>query len=278
MSLSKRIEESAAYIQSKLGGLTPKVGLILGSGLGGYADTLEGAVQIPYGEIPGFLVTTVEGHRGQLVAGSRAGVCVLAMQGRSHFYEGYAQDEITLPVRVMKKLGIETIIITNAAGGVNETFAEGALMVINDHINFSGCNPLTGPNLSEFGTRFPAMTKVYDPGLRRRVMEKAQAEGIQLTEGVYMMFSGPNYETPAEIRFARIIGADAVGMSTVPEVIVAAHAEMRVLGISCITNMAAGMRDEHLSHSEVEDVAKRVHSTFVRVLDLALAVIKGEQQ
>ncbi|MCL2856452.1 MAG: purine-nucleoside phosphorylase [Oscillospiraceae bacterium] len=278
MSLSTRIEESAAYIQSKLGGLLPTVGLILGSGLGAYADDLEDTVQIPYAEVPGFLVTTAPGHRGQLVAGRRAGVGVLAMQGRSHFYEGYGQGEITLPVRVMKKLGIDTIIITNAAGGVNEVFTEGALMLISDHINFSGSNPLIGPNLEDFGTRFPAMTKVYDATLRRRVLDMTRDEGIQLHEGVYMMFSGPGYETPAEIRFARTIGADAVGMSTVPEVIVAAHAEMRVLGISCITNMAAGMRDEHLSHSEVEDVAKRTHLTFVRVLDLALAAIKEESR
>jgi len=274
MDLTKRIEESAAYIRSKLGGLQPQVGLILGSGLGAYADDLENAVCIPYSDIPGFLVSTVEGHRGQLVAGRRAGMTVLAMQGRSHYYEGYSQQEITLPVRVMKKLGVDTLIITNAAGGVNESFAEGVLMVITDHINYSGQNPLIGPNLSEFGTRFPAMTKVYDPVLRHRLQDAAKAEGIDLKEGVYTMYSGPNYETSAEIRFLRVIGTDAVGMSTVPEVIVAAHCEMRVLGISCITNMAAGMSDEHLSHAEVEEVASRVRGTFIRVVDLALAVIK----
>jgi len=195
------------------------------------------------------------------------------MQGRSHYYEGKSQEEITLPIRAMKWLGIENLIITNAAGGVNEAFTEGTLMVIADHINFSGGNPLIGSNLNDFGPRFPAMPKVYDLEWRRRVLALAKAEGIHLSEGVYMMFSGPNYETPAEVRFARTIGADAVGMSTVPEVIVAAHAQMRVLGVSCITNMAAGMRDEHLSHSEVEDVAKRVRVTFVQVLDLALAAI-----
>jgi len=273
MDLTNRINASTAYIKSKLGTLQPQVGLILGSGLGAYADDLEDSIAIPYAEIPGFLVSTVEGHKGQLVAGRRAGVTVLAMQGRFHYYEGYTQQEITLPIRVMKQLGIDSLIITNAAGGVNEAFAEGALMVINDHINFSGDNPLMGPNLGEFGPRFPAMTKVYDKDLRQRVMAMAKAEGITLNEGVYMMFSGPCYETAAEVRFARIAGADAVGMSTVPEVIVAAHADMRVLGISCITNMGAGMLDEHLSHGEVEEVARRVRGTFVRVVDLALAVI-----
>ncbi|MCL2563701.1 MAG: purine-nucleoside phosphorylase [Oscillospiraceae bacterium] len=277
MSLLKRIEESASYIQSKLGGLKPQVGLILGSGLGAYADDLENPVCIPYSEIPGFHASTVVGHKGQLVAGTRDGVTVLAMQGRSHFYEGYQQADITLPVRVMKQLGIDTLIITNAAGGVNEAFKEGALMVITDHINFSGTNPLIGPNLEEFGPRFPPMTKVYDPTLRRKLLVMTQAESITLNEGVYMMFAGPNYETPAEIRFARTIGADAVGMSTVPEVTVAAHAGMRVIGISCITNMAAGMQEVHLSHSEVEEVATRVRSTFIRVLDLALQVIKAEE-
>jgi len=276
MNLLTRIEESAAYIRSKLGALQPTVGLILGSGLGAYADDLEDQVVIPYGEIPGFHASTVVGHKGQLVAGRRGGMTVLAMQGRSHYYEGYTQAEITIPVRVMKRLGIDTLIITNAAGGVNHAFAEGALMAIRDHINFSGQNPLIGLNLGEFGPRFPAMTKVYDQSLRARVLARAKAEGITLNEGVYMMFSGPNYETPAEIHFARAIGADAVGMSTVPEVIVAAHADMRVLGISCITNMAAGMLDEHLSHQDVEAVAGRVRGTFVRVLDLALATIKEE--
>ena len=273
MNLSKRIEESTAYIKAKLGNFRPEVGLVLGSGLGGYADELEDAIYIPYADIPGFLTATVEGHRGQLVAGRRAGMTVLAMQGRFHYYEGYSQAEITLPIRVMRRLGIENLIITNAAGGINEAFAEGALMVITDHINFSGQNPLMGPNLDTFGPRFPAMTKVYDQTLRERLLGMAKAEGITLNEGIYMMFSGPCYETPAEVRFARLIGADAVGMSTVPEVIVAAHADMRVLGISCITNMGAGMLDEHLSHSEVEEVARRVRKTFVRVVDLALMTI-----
>ena len=274
MELIKRIDGATAYIQSKLGGFKPKAGLILGSGLGAYADDLEDKIIIPYGEIPGFLVSTVEGHKGQFVAGRRGGMNVLAMQGRFHYYEGYTQQEITMPVRVMKKLGIDTLIITNAAGGINESFAEGVLMLITDHINFSGQNPLIGGNLGELGPRFPAMTKVYDKVLRQQVLEASKKEGIELKEGVYLMCSGPNYETPAEIRFFRFAGAVAVGMSTVPEVLVAAHAGMKVLGISCITNMAAGMQEDvHLSHAEVEETAKRVRGKFVRVLDLALEAI-----
>ena len=277
MNLQKRIDESTAYLQARLGTLQPEVGLILGSGLGCYADDLEDTIQIPYADIPGFLTTTVEGHRGQFVAGRRAGKTVLAMQGRFHYYEGYSQQEITLPVRVMRKLGIDTLIVTNAAGGVNTAFSEGALMVITDHINYSGQNPLIGHNLDEFGPRFPDMTKVYDPALCAALLGRAKAEGIDLAQGVYVMFSGPNYETPAEVRFARIIGGDVVGMSTVPEAIVASHCGMRVLGISCVTNMAAGVLDQPLDHGEVMLVAERVRGTFVRVLDLALTAIAEEK-
>jgi len=273
MDYKTRIEESAAYIKVRLGTLRPQVGLILGSGLGAYADDLEDQIHIPYADIPGFLTSTVEGHVGRFVAGRRGGMTVLAMQGRFHYYEGYSQQETTIPVRVMKKLGIDTLVITNAAGGVNTSFAEGALMVITDHINFSGQNPLIGPNLDEFGPRFPDMTTIYDSALRTQLIDRAKAEGIDLDRGVYVMFSGPNYETPAEVRFARIMGGDVVGMSTVPEAIVAYHAKMRVLGISCVTNMAAGVLDQPLHHGEVVEVANRVHGTFVRVLDLALGVI-----
>ena len=273
MNLSKRIEESTTYIQSKLGHLKPQVGLILGSGLGAYADDLEDAICIPYADIPGFLTSTVEGHAGQFVAGRRCGVTVLAMQGRFHFYEGYSQQEITIPVRVMRKLGIDTLFITNAAGGVNTSYGEGALVVLTDHINYSGQNPLIGHNLDEFGPRFPDMSTVYNPELREKVLELASAEGIALAQGVYVMFSGPCYETPAEVRFARIMGGDLVGMSTVPEAIVANHCGMRVLGISCVTNMAAGVLDQPLDHSEVMETATRVRKTFVRVLDLALGAV-----
>ncbi|MCL2368816.1 MAG: purine-nucleoside phosphorylase [Oscillospiraceae bacterium] len=279
MTLRTRIEESTAYLQQKLGDRLPKVGMILGSGLGGYADKLEDAIQIPYGEIPGFLQSTVEGHRGQLVVGKRGGHTIVAMQGRFHYYEGYSQQEITIPVRVMKKLGIETLIITNAAGGIKPQFIEplvklqGVLMVISDHINYSGQNPLIGGNLDEFGPRFPAMNHAYDETLRRKLIAKAAEEGIMLDEGVYAMYSGPNYETPAEIRFLRTVGADAVGMSTVPEVLVATHCGMRVLGISCITNVAAGLVKTPPEHKEVDDMGKRMAPVFTRVLDIALSEI-----
>jgi len=270
MTLHERIAQSTAFLEKQLGALRPQVGMILGSGLGDYADQLENPVCIPYSDIPGFLTSTVEGHRGQFVAGTRMGVPVLAMQGRFHYYEGYSQQEITLPIRVMRRLGIGTLFITNAAGGVNVDFGEGALMVITDHINYSFANPLIGENMDDFGPRFPDLTTVYSKPLREAVLARASAEEIVLKQGVYAMFSGPNYETPAEVRFARVMGADAVGMSTVPEVIVAAHSGMRVLGLSCITNMAAGVLDQPLHHGEVVEVAARVRRTFTRVLDLAL--------
>jgi len=276
MLLHDRIEQSVEYLQRKLGGYSPQVAMILGSGLGEYGDALINRIEIPYKDIPGFPTSTVEGHKGQFVVGERKGVTVLAMQGRFHYYEGYSQQEITLPVRVMKRLGIETLFITNAAGGVNLSFAEGALMIITDHINFSSGNPLIGENLDEFGPRFPDLTTLYTPELREKVINIASDHGIQLDQGVYAMFSGPNYETPSEIRFARFMGADAVGMSTVPEAIVAAHSGMRVLGLSCITNMAAGVLETPLSHKDVVNVAARVRVNFIQVLDLALVVISQE--
>jgi len=277
MLLRDRIEQSVEYLQRKLGGYSPQVAMILGSGLGEYADALINRIEIPYEEIPGFPISTVEGHKGQFVVGERKGITVLAMQGRFHYYEGYSQQEITLPVRVMKRLGIETLFITNAAGGVNLSFAEGALMVITDHINFSFGNPLVGENLAEYGPRFPDLTTVYTPNLREKVIDKALDHGIQLDQGVYVMFSGPNYETPAEVRLARFMGADAVGMSTVPEAIVAAHSGMRVLGLSCITNMAAGVLETPLNHDDVVNVAARVRVNFIQVLDLSLEVV-GEEK
>ena len=273
MTLSQRIADSTEYVKEKLKGFKPQVGMILGSGLGDYADDFEDPIYIPYGDIPGFLRSTVEGHAGRFVAGKRGGVPILAMQGRFHYYEGYSQQEITMPVRLMKKLGIDTLFVTNAAGGINTNFAEGALMLITDHINYSGQNPLIGENLEEFGFRFPDMSNIYTPELRKKLLEKTKAEGIDLAQGVYVFFTGPSYETPAEIRFARIMGGDAVGMSTAPETIVASHAKMKVLGISCITNMAAGVLDAPLNHEEVMETANRVKKTFTRVLDLALTVL-----
>ena len=271
MTTMEKITAAAEYIRSKTD-LRPTVGLILGSGLGDFADTLEDAVRIPYAQIPHFPVSTAPGHAGSLVIGRRCGQTVAAMQGRIHYYEGHPMQTITFPVRVLAMLGVKNLVLTNAAGGANPGFAPGTLMLISDHINYSGANPLIGENLDEFGPRFPDVSDLYTGALREAVKEKAAAAGIHLEEGVYMMFTGPNYETPAEVRMAQILGADAVGMSTVPEALVAGHCGMRVLGISCVTNHAAGVTDAKLEHSEVVEVAARVHDTFQRLLELVLRV------
>lgn len=263
------IDEAVRIIRQRTD-LVPEVGMILGSGLGDYADRIENPVKIPYQDIPNFPVSTVAGHAGQFVLGNRNGKTVIAMQGRIHYYEGYTQRQITLPVRIMKRLGIRNMLLTNASGGVNLSFAPGTLMMISDHINYSGSNPLLGPNFEIDGLRFPDVSRVYPKELRDKLRQCAAREGIALQEGVYMMFSGPCYETPAEVRMARTLGADAVGMSTVPEGIVCAHCGIPVLGISCITNYAAGILDQPLSHQEVVETAARVKDTFVQVVDLIL--------
>ena len=230
------------------------------------AEEIEGAVAIPYEEIPHFPVSTVEGHVGRLVLGELEGQRVVAMQGRFHLYEGYPLESVTFPIRVMKRLGVETALITNAAGGINESFQPGDLMLIRDHINFMFRNPLVGPNDPELGERFPDMSEAYDAELRRLARRVAGELGIDLKEGVYAAMLGPSYETPAEIRMLRAVGGDAVGMSTVPEVIVARHAGIRVLGLSCISNMAAGILPQPLSHEEVMETAERVKETFLRLV------------
>ncbi|GGE10812.1 purine nucleoside phosphorylase [Marinithermofilum abyssi] len=260
--IKKRIEEAAQAIQKKLS-LEPKIGLVLGSGLGILADEIEEAATISYGEIPHFPVSTVEGHAGQLVIGRLEGQPVVAMQGRFHFYEGYSLTDVTFPIRVMKALGVEKLVVTNAAGGVNTGYQAGDLMVIRDHINLMGTNPLIGPNDPDLGVRFPDMSEAYDPAMRQLAHRVAESEGIRLQEGVYAGLTGPSYETPAEIRMLRTIGADAVGMSTVPEVIIARHSDIRVLGISCISNMAAGILPQPLSHEEVMETAERVKPKFI---------------
>ena len=257
------VKQSADFIKNKLEG-TPEIGLILGSGLGVLADEIENPIAIPYSDIPNFPVSTVHGHAGQLVIGTLEGKTVVAMQGRFHFYEGYSMDKVTFPVRVMKLLGVEKLIVTNAAGGVNESFKPGDLMLISDHINFMGTNPLIGPNDDRFGTRFPDMSTPYDKEFMELARKTAEELNIKIQEGVYVGNTGPTYETPAEVRMARIIGGDAVGMSTVPEVIVANHSGMRVLGISCITNMAAGIRDQPLDHNEVIETTAKVRNDFLR--------------
>lgn len=262
MDRMEQLEQAVAFVQQKMS-YRPKLGLILGSGLGDYGDTLSQAVTVPYGEIPFFPVSTVEGHKGQFVITPD----VICMQGRFHYYEGYDMEDVVMPVRLMARLGVKTVVLTNAAGGVNPDFAEGTLMLITDHINFMGQNPLRGKNWENLGPRFPDMSFCYTPALRSLAKEVAQELGISLKEGIYCGFSGPSYETPAEVRMARILGADAVGMSTVPEAIVAAHAGLQVLGISCITNPAAGVSDKALSHEEVIAVTKRVKADFVHLVD-----------
>ena len=228
-----------------------KIGLILGSGLGILAEEFENPIYLDYSNIPGFPKSTVEGHKGRFVYGEYANKKVLAMQGRFHYYEGIDIKDIVLPIRVMREIGIKTIIITNAAGGINTNYKPGDLMIIEDHINQSGINPLRGANNDEIGPRFPDMSYAYDPALRALAKELGKGLGIDLKSGVYAMMQGPSFETPAEIRMLRTLGADAVGMSTVPEVITAVHAGIKVLGISCISNMAAGILDQALTHDEV---------------------------
>jgi len=265
MTELERIDRAAAYVREVLG--EADIGVVLGSGLGDYVEALSDARMVPYAEIPGFPRSTVPGHAGELWAGTLHGKRVLMMRGRFHSYEGHPLEDVVLPIRVMARLGIGTLILTNAAGAVNTAFAPGDLMLISDFINFSGKNPLTGPNIDALGPRFPDMSRAYDKRLRAIAGEAAAESGIALREGVYAWFNGPTYETPAEIRMARVMGADAVGMSTVPETIAAVHAGMKVLGISCLTNMAAGILDAPLSHAEVTETAERVRGTFRALLD-----------
>jgi purine-nucleoside phosphorylase len=272
MTLQEKIFAAAEFLRSRIP-FAPEVGLVLGSGLGDFADTLEDAVRVPFADIPDFPQPTVEGHTGAFVFGKKQGKPVVALQGRLHYYEGFTQQELTLPIRVLAALGIRALILTNAAGGVNLNFRPGDLMLISDHINFSGNSPLIGPNLEAFGPRFPDASDLYSKVLRGRIQEEAEKNGICLREGVYAMYCGPNYETPAEIRMFRTLGADAVGMSTVPEALVAGHCGIPVVGISCITNMAAGVLPQKLSHQEVMETAAIVHDTFQKLLDVIITVI-----
>jgi purine-nucleoside phosphorylase len=264
-SLYERAEHAARVIRARTK-LEPRIAIVLGSGLGGFADDFEEAIGIPYEEIPGFMRSTAQGHAGRLVIGKVDTVPVLAMQGRVHFYEGYSLEEVTFPVRTFKLLGIKTLILTNASGGINVQLNQGTLMVISDHLNLMGDNPLRGPNDERFGPRFPDMSAVYAPELQELVIEEAKTIGADVRRGIYGALSGPSYETPAEIHLMRNLGADAVGMSTVPEAIVARHMGLEVLGISCITNMAAGISDEPINHEEVMATGDRVRQTFAQLL------------
>lgn len=259
------MNNSLDYINKKTD-IKPEIGIILGSGLGALADEIQG-VKIPYSEIPGFKASNVIGHAGNLIIGELSDKNIVAMQGRIHYYEGHTLQEVVYPVRVMQKLGIKSLIVTNAAGGVNTSFKPGDLMLIEDHINLTGNNPLIGPNIDEFGLRFPDMTQAYS----RNLISIAEKSSGKLKKGVYACMSGPSYETPAEIRMLRTIGADAVGMSTVPEVIAARHAGVEVLGISCITNMAAGVLDQPLHHLEVMETAKQAEKDFVELVKNVVA-------
>lgn len=259
------MNESANYISSKIS-VKPTIAIILGSGLGDLADQIQNRVNIPYEEIPHFPVSTVEGHAGQLVIGELEGKTVLAMQGRFHYYEGYPMADVTYAIRVMKLLGIQKLVVTNAAGAVDPSFVPGDLMIISDHLNLSGANPLIGRNLDSFGVRFPDMSNAYSDSLRSVARQVAKEKEIDIKEGVYAFMSGPTYETPAEVRMVRILGAHAVGMSTAPEVTVAVHSGIEVVGISCMTNMAAGILDQPLNHEEVVETSQRVKVKFTTLI------------
>jgi len=264
-SLYERAEHATRIIRARIN-VEPRIAVVLGSGLAGFADDFDDAVGIPYEDITGFVRSTAQGHAGRLVVGKVDGIPLLAMQGRVHYYEGYSLEEVTFPIRTFKLLGIKTLVLTNAAGGINVQLTQGALMVISDHVNLMGNNPLRGPNDERFGPRFPDMSTVYAPELQELVVDEAKAIGVEVRRGIYGALSGPSYETPAEIHLLRNLGADAVGMSTVPEAIVARHMGLEVLGISCITNMAAGISDEPINHEEVMATGDRVRETFTELL------------
>jgi len=261
------------YLSSRLK-LRPRVAVVLGSGLGDFANELDNAVEIPYAEVPNWPLSTAVSHASKLVVGTLAGQPLTLMAGRNHLYEGYSPAQVTFGVRVLAKLGIRALVLTNAAGGINLAYNKGALVLIRDHINLQGSNPLVGPNDDAVGPRFPDMTEAYDAGFRAIAREIAP----DMLEGVYAAVLGPSYETPAEIRYLRAIGADLVGMSTVPEVIVARHMGVRVLAISCVTNMAAGVSPEKLSHEEVLEVGRQVREKFVRFLRAVLPRLEGDEQ
>jgi purine-nucleoside phosphorylase len=265
-TLHEELEQAVAFVRGRISGEAPEVGVVLGSGLGGWADTLTDAVRVPYHEIPNMPRSSVVGHAGNLVVGLSGSTRVACLQGRVHLYEGHDPSRVVFGVRLLAKLGARAVVLTNAAGGLRRGYAPGDLMLLSDHLNLLGRNPLVGPNDDRLGTRFPDMTYAYCRDLRRLARETAVATGQTLHEGVYAALLGPSYETPAEIEMLRRLGADAVGMSTVPEVIALRHMGVRTAAVSCITNMAAGMSDAQLDHSEVEATAKEARSRFVSLL------------
>lgn len=265
-----KLADAAAELILQPASIRPKIGLVLGSGLGAFADSLSDATRIPYSEIPSFPQSTAIGHAGCLVIGNADAVPVAVMQGRVHQYEGYSAAEVAFPIRVFARMGIKSLVLTNAAGGINLGYSQGALVLIRDHINLQGTNPLCGPNDERFGVRFPDMTHAYSRAYREIAREEAAKLGITLHEGIYAALLGPSYETPAEIEHLRRIGADLVGMSTVAEVIAARHMGLNVLAISCVTNMAAGILDQPLSHAEVMETGERVRSIFEALVKAVL--------
>lgn len=281
MTYFDQVSEAAAFLRGKLGSLCPRIGIVLGSGLGAVADAVAGSVAIPYAQIPHFPQSTVAGHTGRIVAGLLNNIPVVVMQGRVHFYEGYTPLEVTFPMRTLGMLGLQTVILTNAAGGIQQSYRVGQLLVLKDHINLMGWNPLTGPNEPRFaagpgaGLRFFDMTEAYSKDLRVLAQEAAEEEKFTLAEGVYLAVSGPSYETPAEIRAFRELGATLVGMSTVPETIVARHMGINVLGISCVTNLAAGLGAKPLSHEEVGETGHLVEHRLARLLQRLMPEISA---
>ncbi|MGH9723414.1 MAG: purine-nucleoside phosphorylase [Bryobacteraceae bacterium] len=262
-------------VRARWGARQPRVAVVLGSGLGGFADELIARVEIPYGEIPGWPASTAVGHAGRLVMGNLGTLEVAVMAGRVHLYEGYTPQQVTFGVRVLGKLGVRSLVITNAAGGINLALERGGLVLISDHINLQGSNPLVGPNDNSLGPRFPDMSEAYSKAHREIAKEAARGLGVKLVEGVYAAMLGPSYETPAEIRYLRTIGADVVGMSTAPEVIAANHMGLKVLGISCVTNMAAGILPQKIHHEEVLETGAAVRDTLVRLLKAVLPRLEG---
>jgi purine-nucleoside phosphorylase len=270
-----RAENAAKFVRARTR-LRPQIALVLGSGLGAFADGMARAVRIDYAKIPHFPRSTAVGHAGRLVIGEVAAIPVAVMQGRVHFYEGYSQQEVIFPMRVLARLGVRAVILTNAAGGICRDYNQGCLVVLRDHINFQGTNPLIGPNETRFGVRFPDMSRVYEPSYRKMALEEAKRLGLGTYEGVYAAMTGPSYETPAEIQALRTIGADLVGMSTVPEAIAASHLGIRVLGISCVTNMAAGILDQPITTEEVIETGERVKHQFMGLLSAVIPRIAAE--
>ncbi|MBM3765028.1 MAG: purine-nucleoside phosphorylase [Acidobacteria bacterium] len=274
-SLREQAAAAAAVVRRQIGGVEPAVGMVLGSGLGAFADELTARVEVPYGDIPHWPGSTAIGHAGKLVSGLLGTTPVIVLAGRAHLYEGYSARRVSFPTRVLHTLGIHSLVLTNAAGGINLSYSQGALVALSDHINLQGTNPLIGPNEDDWGPRFPDMSEAYSKEYRALAKEAAAALGFTLPEGVYAALSGPSYETPAEIRYLRAIGADLVGMSTAPEAIVANHMGLKVLAISCVTNMAAGVLDQKIDHEEVLETGRQVRTRFTELLKAVVPRLRG---